>query len=86
MGDGCGECEDARGGGEGVRGEGEEISERVEITERSIRHQPNDVGGACQSNNIHHQRHSKIYQIQYQFNSFPPNIEDSPYQSSIHMC
>ena len=60
MGDWCGECEDAWSGGEGVRGEGEEITEGVEDMERSIRHQPNDVGGACQSNNIHHQRHSEI--------------------------
>ena len=54
-------CEYAWGGGEGVRGEGEEVCEGVEGSLRIIRHQSDYVGGACQSNDVHHQWHAEIY-------------------------
>ena len=52
-----GGSEDARGGGEGVRSEGKEICYDIENTS-FIRHHPNDVGGACESDYIHQQSHT----------------------------
>ena len=60
LGHGGGEGDGPRGGGQGAGGKGKETVEGVSVI-WCVGDQSHDVGGACQTNDVHQYSHTPIY-------------------------